>query len=93
MPTLAAEDPLRLRPDVGGNKKHNDYHIARVARRAFSYTGIKTFPLQDGAMTKDQCGHAAMFPLSRRGSLHTAYGSKQWGFPQLPRLRPHYGNE
>jgi LigXa C-terminal domain like len=47
---------LRLRPDVGGNKKHNDYHIARGARRAFSYTGIKTFPLQDGAMTKDQCG-------------------------------------
>ena len=34
----------------------NDYNIDRVAQRNFSYTGIKTFPLQDIAMVENQWG-------------------------------------
>jgi len=36
--------------------KSNDYQIDRVAQRNYSYTGIKTFPLQDIAMMEDQRG-------------------------------------
>jgi phenylpropionate dioxygenase-like ring-hydroxylating dioxygenase large terminal subunit len=35
---------------------HNDYNIDRVAQRNFSYSGIKTFPLQDIALIEDQRG-------------------------------------
>jgi hypothetical protein len=42
--------------------KNNDDHIARVARRAFSYTSIKTLLLQDGAMTEDQGGPLMDYP-------------------------------
>jgi hypothetical protein len=56
---------LKLIPDVGGNKKNNDCHIDRSAQRVFSYTGIKTFPLQDIAMMEDQRG-----PLMDRTKEH-----------------------
>jgi|SwirhirootsSR3_FD_contig_81_424225_length_1571_multi_3_in_0_out_0_2 phthalate 4,5-dioxygenase oxygenase subunit len=49
------------------DNKANDYHIDRVAQRAFSYTGIKTFPLQDIAMMEDQRG-----PLMDRTKEHLA---------------------
>jgi phthalate 4,5-dioxygenase len=49
------------------DNKSNDYHVDRVAQRSFSYTGIKTFPLQDIAMMEDQRG-----PLMDRTKEHLA---------------------
>jgi phenylpropionate dioxygenase-like ring-hydroxylating dioxygenase large terminal subunit len=46
---------------------HNDYNIDRVAQRNFSYTGIKTFPLQDIAMMENQWG-----PIANRTREHLA---------------------
>ncbi len=43
----------------------NDYNIDRVAQRNFSYTGIKTFPLQDIAMMENQWG-----PIADRTQEH-----------------------
>jgi hypothetical protein len=37
----------------------NDYLVDRVAQKNFSYTGIKTFPLQDIAMIENQWGPIA----------------------------------
>jgi hypothetical protein len=42
---------------IPADNKSNDYHIDRVAQRNFSYTGIKTFPLQDMAMMEDLRTH------------------------------------
>jgi phenylpropionate dioxygenase-like ring-hydroxylating dioxygenase large terminal subunit len=44
---------------------HNDYEIDRLAQKHFSYSGIKTFPLQDIAMMEDQWG-----PLADRRREH-----------------------
>ena len=44
---------------------HNDYEVDRVAQKNFSYTGIKTFPLQDIAMMENQWG-----PLADRTREH-----------------------
>ena len=52
---------------IPADNKANDYHIHRVAQRSFSYTGIKTFPLQDIAMMEDQRG-----PLMDRTKEHLA---------------------
>src|SRR5262249_34104780 len=49
------------------DNKSNDYYIDRGAQRSFSYTGIKTFPLQDIAMMEDQRG-----PLMDRTKEHLA---------------------
>ena len=38
---------------------HNDYGVDRVAQKYFSYTGIKTFPMQDIAMMENQWGPIA----------------------------------
>ena len=38
---------------------HNDYNVDRVVQKYFSYTGIKTFPLQDIAMMENQWGPIA----------------------------------
>jgi phenylpropionate dioxygenase-like ring-hydroxylating dioxygenase large terminal subunit len=38
---------------------HNDYNIDRVAQKNFSYSGIKTFPLQDIALIEAQWGPIA----------------------------------
>ena len=38
------------------DNKSNDYNVDRVAQRNYSYSGIKTFPLQDIAMMEDQRG-------------------------------------
>jgi phenylpropionate dioxygenase-like ring-hydroxylating dioxygenase large terminal subunit len=38
---------------------HNDYNVDRLAQRYYSYTGIKTFPLQDIAMMENQWGPIA----------------------------------
>jgi phenylpropionate dioxygenase-like ring-hydroxylating dioxygenase large terminal subunit len=43
----------------------NDYMVDRVAQKYFSYTGIKTFPLQDIAMMENQWG-----PLADRTREH-----------------------
>jgi phthalate 4,5-dioxygenase oxygenase subunit len=43
----------------------NDYNIDRVAQRNFSYSGIKTFPLQDIAMMENQWG-----PIAERDQEH-----------------------
>ncbi len=43
----------------------NDYKIDRVAQRNYSYTGIKSFPLQDIAMMENQWG-----PLADRRKEH-----------------------
>ena len=43
----------------------NSYEIDRVAQRNYSFTGIKTFPLQDIAMMEDQWG-----PLADRRKEH-----------------------
>ena len=43
----------------------NDYMIDRVAQRTFSYTGIKTFPLQDIALIEAQWG-----PIAERQYEH-----------------------
>ena len=43
----------------------NDYLIDRVAQKNFSYTGIKTFPLQDIALIEDQWG-----PIAKREYEH-----------------------
>ena len=45
----------------------NDYNVDRVAQRNFSYTGIKTFPLQDIAMMEQQWG-----PIADRTQEHLA---------------------
>ena len=44
---------------------HNDYEIDRVAQKYFSFTGIKTFPLQDIAMMENQWG-----PIADRTQEH-----------------------
>jgi len=49
------------------DNKANDYNIDRVAQRNYSYTGIKTFPLQDIAMMEDQRG-----PIMDRSREHLA---------------------
>jgi len=43
----------------------NDYNIDRVAQKYFSYTGIKTFPLQDIALIEAQWG-----PVSHHWEEH-----------------------
>jgi len=43
----------------------NDYQIDRVAQKTFSYTGIKTFPLQDIALIEAQWG-----PIAKREYEH-----------------------
>jgi len=45
----------------------NDYNVDRVAQKNFTYTGIKTFPLQDIAMIENQWG-----PLADRTREHLA---------------------
>jgi len=45
----------------------NDYNVNRVAQKNFTYTGIKTFPLQDIAMIENQWG-----PLADRTLEHLA---------------------
>ncbi len=48
---------------------HNSYNIDRDRQRSESYTGIKTFPLQDIAMMEDQWG-----PIAKRHLEHlTSY--------------------
>ena len=48
---------------------HNSYNIDRETQRTKTYTGIKTFPLQDIAMMEDQWG-----PLAKRHLEHlTSY--------------------
>ena len=44
---------------------HNDYGVDRVAQKYFTFTGIKTFPLQDIAMMENQWG-----PLADRTQEH-----------------------
>jgi hypothetical protein len=44
---------------------HNDYEVDRVAQKNFTFTGIKTFPLQDIAMMENQWG-----PLAKRELEH-----------------------
>jgi hypothetical protein len=43
----------------------NDYEVDRVAQKYFSYTGIKTFPLQDIALIEAQWG-----PIAKRQYEH-----------------------
>ena len=50
----------------------NDYNIDRLAQRNFSYTGIKTFPLQDIAMMENQWG-----PIAKREPEHLASSDYQ----------------
>ncbi len=45
----------------------NDYNVDRVSQRNLSYTGIKTFPLQDIAMMENQWG-----PIAKRHREHLA---------------------
>ena len=45
----------------------NDYQVDRVAQKNFSYTGIKTFPLQDIALIEAQWG-----PIAKRQYEHLA---------------------
>lgn len=45
--------------------KSNDYLIDRLAQRNYSYTGIKSFPIQDLAMIEDQWG-----PIAQRWQEH-----------------------
>ena len=45
----------------------NDYLVDRVAQQNFSYTGIKTFPLQDIALIEAQWG-----PIAKREYEHLA---------------------
>jgi phenylpropionate dioxygenase-like ring-hydroxylating dioxygenase large terminal subunit len=44
---------------------HNDYNIDRVVQKNFTYTGIRTFPLQDIAMMENQWG-----PIADRTQEH-----------------------
>ena len=44
---------------------HNDYNVDRVAQKNFTYTGIRTFPLQDIAMMENQWG-----PIADRSQEH-----------------------
>ena len=39
--------------------KDNDYLVDRVAQKNYSYTGIKSFPIQDLALVEDQWGPRA----------------------------------
>jgi phenylpropionate dioxygenase-like ring-hydroxylating dioxygenase large terminal subunit len=50
----------------------NDYNVDRVAQRNLSYTGIKTFPLQDIAMMENQWG-----PIAKRHKEHLATSDYQ----------------
>ena len=45
--------------------KSNDYMIDRLMQRNYSYTGIKSFPIQDLAMIEDQWG-----PIADRTQEH-----------------------
>jgi Rieske oxygenase family protein len=53
----------------GKNNVHNDYGIDRVAQKYFTFTGIKTFPLQDIAMMENQWGSLADRTLEHPTSL------------------------
>ena len=44
---------------------YNDYNVDRLAQKNFTYTGIKTFPLQDIAMMENQWG-----PIAEREQEH-----------------------
>jgi len=50
----------------------NDYNLDRVAQRNMSYSGIKTFPLQDIAMMENQWG-----PIAKRHREHLATSDYQ----------------
>jgi phenylpropionate dioxygenase-like ring-hydroxylating dioxygenase large terminal subunit len=50
----------------------NDYNIDRVSQRNLSYSGIKTFPLQDIAMMENQWG-----PIAKRHREHLASSDYQ----------------
>jgi hypothetical protein len=50
----------------------NDYNLDRLAQRNMSYTGIKTFPLQDIAMMENQWG-----PIAKRHKEHLATSDYQ----------------
>jgi phthalate 4,5-dioxygenase oxygenase subunit len=50
----------------------NDYNVDRVAQRNLSYSGIKTFPLQDIAMMENQWG-----PIAKRHKEHLATSDYQ----------------
>jgi hypothetical protein len=50
----------------------NDYNVDRVAQKNLSYTGIKTFPLQDIAMMENQWG-----PIAKRHREHLASSDYQ----------------
>ena len=39
--------------------KDNDYLVDRIAQKNYSYTGIKSFPIQDLALVEDQWGPRA----------------------------------
>ncbi|HWO73025.1 MAG TPA: Rieske 2Fe-2S domain-containing protein [Dehalococcoidia bacterium] len=47
------------------DNKHNDYNIDRVVQKNFTYSGIRTFPLQDIAMMENQWG-----PIADRTQEH-----------------------
>ena len=53
----------------GINNVHNDYGVDRVAQKYFTFTGIKTFPLQDIAMMENQWGPLADRTLEHLTSL------------------------
>ena len=50
----------------------NDYNVDRLAQRNMSFTGIKTFPLQDIAMMENQWG-----PIAKRHKEHLASSDYQ----------------
>ena len=50
----------------------NDYNLDRLAQRNMSYSGIKTFPLQDIAMMENQWG-----PIAKRHREHLASSDYQ----------------
>jgi phthalate 4,5-dioxygenase oxygenase subunit len=74
----------------------NDYEVDRLAQKHYSYTGIRTFPLQDIAMMEDQWGPLAdrrkehltsmdyQIIYLRRRLLRTARALQQGTEPQEP---------
>ena len=56
--------------------KSNDYLIDRLMQRTYSYTGIKSFPIQDLAMIEDQWG-----PIANRSLEHGELGRGDYSRP------------
>jgi phenylpropionate dioxygenase-like ring-hydroxylating dioxygenase large terminal subunit len=58
--------------DLPADNRGNDYNIDRFAQRAISFSGIRSFPMQDAAVVENQRG-----PISDRTREHLTTADRQ----------------